>query len=241
MKNILNFISQFKWRYLFFSRSYVRFFPKSHIDFGNNIKVSNAKIIVMPNCSLQIGDNVIIKDAEILIYNGELVIGENSIIKGTHHTHTQVSIEDGFVNIAHHSIIAAKKIWIRFGGILNIGSYTNINAGTEVRCDERIFIGNYCQISYNIRIWDTNTHNIYKPSQRRFWAEKYYPFLGKEIEKPITKPIIIGDDCWLGEKSAILKGSILGNSVNVGFNTVISGQVISDHQTVVTDIKLKIF
>lgn len=51
---------------------------------------------------------------------------------------------------------------------------------------------------------------------------------------------MIGDECWLGEKSAILKGTIIGNNVNIGFNTIVSGKKIPNFSTVVTDIKLKI-
>jgi acetyltransferase-like isoleucine patch superfamily enzyme len=212
------------------------------VSIGKNVKVINTKIIVFPDCSIEIGDDVNINNAEIIVSNGKLLLGNNIIIRGkSKQIPTQICVDEGSVVISHHSIISAKKLWIRFGGVLKIGSYTNINAGTEVRCDEKILIGSYCQISYNIRIWDTNTHNIYDVNQRRQIAEKYFPFLGKEFERPITKPVIIGDDCWLGENSAVLKGSTIGNAVNIGFHTTISGQFIPNNHTVVTDIKLKVF
>ena len=51
-----------------------------------------------------------------------------------------------------------------------------------LRADEQITIGDYNQISYNVMIWDTNTHNIYTPSKRRELTEKYYPFLDMNMK-----------------------------------------------------------
>ena len=108
-----------------------------------------------------------------------------------------------------------------------------------MRCDESISIGSYNQISYDINIWDTNTHNILPVEDRRRVAEEYFPYFGKETEKPITKPVIIGDDCWLGERVSILKGSIIGDEVIVGYNTTITGKNIQSKSTVVSEISLK--
>ena len=65
---------------------------------------------------------------------------------------------------------------------VRIGNYNNINERSWLRADEQITIGDYNQISYNVMIWDTNTHNIYTPSKRRELTEKYYPFFGYEYE-----------------------------------------------------------
>lgn len=46
-----------------------------------------------------------------------------------------------------------------------------------------------------------------------------------------SKPIIIGDDVWLCERSAILKGSTIGNMVVVGFGSIVKGCI--DDKTIV--------
>ena len=136
--------------------------------------------------------------------------------------------------------MSAKRFWVRFGGVVNVGDYTNINDGSEVRCDESVNIGRYNQISYNVNIWDTNTHNIYPPEKRRNLTEKYWPYFGREIERPATKPVYIGDDCWIGENSAILKGTMLNKEVVVGYNTVIIGLSIDKGKKVVNAYNLRI-
>ena len=60
----------------------------------------------------------------------------------------------------------------------------------------------------------------------------------KDIDTSKTQ-IIIGDDCWLGERVSILKGSIIGDEVIVGYNTTIPGKNIQSKSTVVSEISLK--
>lgn len=68
----------------------------------------------------------------------------------------------------------------------------------------------------------------------------YFPSFGREFEKPITKPVKIGDGCWLGERVAILKGCTLEDNVIVGFNTTISNKHIMENNIVVQGIDLLI-
>ena len=100
-------------------------------------------------------------------------------------------------------------------------------------------IGDYNQISYNVMIWDTNTHNIYTPSKRRELTEKYYPFFGYEYEKPSTKPVKIGSDCWIAQNAAILKGTELEDEVIVGFCTILLGTSIPFGTTVVNKVEYR--
>ena len=126
------------------------------------------------------------------------------------------------------------NIRVRFKGVLHIGRYTNINEETEIRVDDSVKIGNYNQISYKCVIWDTNTHNIYKDDKRRKLSEKHFPNLGYEYEKPKTKPISIGDDCWIGQEVAILKGVKVNNSSIIGFRTTLTNCEVGPHKIVVT-------
>jgi acetyltransferase-like isoleucine patch superfamily enzyme len=71
-------------------------------------------------------------------------------------------------------------------------------------------------------IYDTNTHCVYPTEIRRERSKADFPFLGTETEKPITKEVVIGNDNWIGKRSVILKGCILGNEVTVGTNAVVS-------------------
>jgi len=221
------------------SGSYIRVCRNATFEVCENVKIRNSRIIITPGSSMQIGSSVNITNTNISLVDGNLSVGDFSII-GTPIQNVLVNIEKGSIAIGHHTKMTAKRIWIRFNGRLNIGNYTNINYGSEIRCDESINIGSYNQISYDVNIWDTNTHNIYPAEQRKDIAEKYYPYFGKEIERPKTKPITIGDFCWIGERSSILKGTTLGNEVSVGYNTLIAGKTIESGHVVVEKRELKV-
>lgn len=230
-------LTEIKWRYML-HHTYFRVCNGAELSLGKNVCIKNSRIIVTPGSSIRIGDGVVIENAEISVVDGSVSIGEYVRIGHTKDS-TLINVECGRMRVDHHTKIAARRVWIRFGGDLSIGCYTNINSNSEIRCDERISIGNFNQISYEVNIWDTNTHNILPKGNRREIAQKFWPYFGKETEKPITKPVIIGDDCWLGERVSILKGSIIGDEVIVGYNTTIPGKNIQSKSTVVSEISLK--
>lgn len=232
--------TELKFKYLL-SKTVLRIFDGAKCDISYKAKIRNSKIIVSSGAKLCIGNDVSINNAEIYVEKGSLIIDEFSILQSdSKDNKVKIIINDGNVIIGNHSKISCNRIWVRFGGKLEIGNYTNINKGSEIRCDEHISIGSYNQISYNVKIWDTNTHSIIAKDDRRKIAEKYFPYFGFEEQRPITKPIVIGDDCWIGENAAILKGTSLENGSIVGFNTIITGQNIIENSTVVQDVKLKI-
>jgi acetyltransferase-like isoleucine patch superfamily enzyme len=233
IKRLVSFIKENKWKYRL-QGNIVRVFRNSSFTVGNDCHFQKSNVFVDSGSLFELGNDVLISNCNIYI-KGHVTIGSNTILRGGVYT-----IENGTVKIGHHCKLSAKRFWVRFGGVVNVGDYTNINDGSEVRCDESVNIGRYNQISYNVNIWDTNTHNIYPPEKRRNLTEKYWPYFGREIERPATKPVYIGDDCWIGENSAILKGTMLNKEVVVGYNTVIIGLSIDKGKKVVNAYNLRI-
>lgn len=227
-----------KWHYLF-HKSKVRVFDNGVANI-KNAKIQNSKLYVYPGAELIIEDNVLIDCSEIHITKGSVKIGHNSIIKGSKYDKCNIIVNDGHITIGNHTKISNRRIWVRFGGQLTIGDYTNINSGGEIRCDEHVVIGNFNQISYEVNIWDTNTHSILPKEERRNLTKKYHPYYGFEINKPKTSPIKIGDDCWISARSTILKGSTIGNEVILGYNTTLINKHIPSKSTVVPVIDNKI-
>lgn len=232
MANIFNKIitklRETKYRYLF-SRSNVRFSSDSTADISHDARIANSTVVVS-NGKVTIGKNCKLVNVSIYIKNGELTLGEGTIVKDCF-----IEINDGRVIIGSDTNILCRHLWVRFGGTLKIGSHTLINKGTEVRADEYVEIGDYTGISYNVNIWDTNTHNFLTPEERI-----NHSWLALEKNRPPTKPIKIGNYCWIGVYSSIMKGSKLGNNVVVGYHTMLLGQKIEDNKTVVQDIGIRI-
>ena len=234
---IIDLIKEVKWRYLF-SGTYCRVCKGGKLSVAENVALRNSRIYVYPGSELTISDNVVINHCTISIFQGATTIGSGSII-GKEHRNCLMNVEKGELSIGSHSFIKTNRIWIRFGGRCSIGNFCNINEGSEIRCDSSVSIGNYNQISYNVIIWDTNTHSIIKREERRAITKSHFPYFGFEKERPVTAPVRIGDDCWIGQNATILKGSIIHDEVIVGFGCFITGQTIPAKTTAVNNIQLK--
>lgn len=239
LRRIFSYLIDTKWQYRL-RHSIVRISAQSSYQISKSVKLNNCQLVTTGKSSIIIEDGVCMKNVVISVDNAYLHIGKNSIIGDDKHQ-TMIDLNKGCkVSIGEHSKISLKRIWCRFAGKVSIGDYTNVNYHSEIRCDQQVTIGSYCQISYNVNIWDTNTHNILPTNQRKELAEKYFPYFGYEESRPKTNPVVIGNYCWLGERCSILKGSHLGGNVIIGYNTVISGINIEKDKCVVSDLKLRI-
>lgn len=221
--------------------NYVHSPSSASLSISPSASLHNVKIYVSPGAKLEIGEHVVINNTVICVERGECVIYDKCIIGPSSNMHkTHLVINNGRLLVNHHTKLSLERIWVRFGGVVRIGCYSNINADSEIRCDESVTIGSYNQISYGVRIWDTNTHSILSKEERRKTTEEFYPYFGYENSKPKTVPVYIGDDCWIGEKASILKGTKLGDEVIVGYNCLLSGQSVPDKSMVVTKSVLDI-
>lgn len=116
------------------------------------------------------------------------------------------------------------KLSAMAGAKINIGSYTTIRFDSIVGAQCRINIGNYVIISNNVHIYDNNNHPT-SPHQRielcksGFHSEKWTWRYSE------CSPIIIEDNVWIGERSAILKGVTIGRGSIVASNSVVTKSV----------------
>ncbi|GAA4973286.1 hypothetical protein [Algibacter aquimarinus] len=208
---------------------------------GDNSHISSAKIsmIVGENNELYIGKSCIIEEFDLSLTNGAISIEDYNILsKGDKSERPHFQVE-GDLKIKGYNSLRC-NIWIRFNGKLKIGLHNAINEGTEIRCDESVFIGDYNQISYDCIFWDTNTHTIYKAEKRREITKQQYPEFGVEFEKPVTKPIYIGNDCWIGKGVSILKGTKLEDRCIVGYGALLSNITVSENKTIINKPNLVI-
>ena len=217
-------------------RSSIRFRKGSDTTIGEGVKISDSVIILENGAKLIVGKGVSLDKVRITVKNGTLVIGHHSIVEGGYSTVPVPISVTGEAYIGHHNRIRG-KIKVQYGGVFSTGEYTNINEECEIRCDQKIEIGDFVRISYKCIIWDTNTHNLYSNERRRELVKSKFPVFGYEFEKPKTKPIYIGNDCWIGREAAILKGSRLNANVIVGYRTVISNLEVEENTTIVSKIQ----
>jgi len=94
--------------------------------------------------------------------------------------------------------------------LIIVGDNTNISRNVTISAARKISIGKNCLISYNVSILDHN----------HAFENVDLPPLLQGIDEP--ECIEIGDDCFLGAHSFILKGVVLGKHCIVGANSVVT-------------------
>jgi acetyltransferase-like isoleucine patch superfamily enzyme len=233
LKALIKALFELRWKYLL-NGSIVRVRQGGRLVIEPDVKIRKSRISVSSDSICIIESHSSIKSIELSIH-GVVEFGHHSIIESVQSTPLSIIIRDnGVFKMGHHNRIRS-KVWIRFGGVLSIGSHTNINEGSEIRVDEAVTIGSFCQISYNVIIWDTNTHNIYNRDKRRLLTIDKFPIFGFEFERPKTTPVIIGDDCWVGRNVSLLKGTQLMNAVVVGYGVTLVSHKVESNNTVVAN------
>lgn len=115
--------------------------------------------------------------------------------------------ESNLVGLYQRCIIVA-----RYGGCVEIGENCGIS-GSTIYSYDRIIIGNFTRVGANCKIIDNDFHPI----------ELQYRHDGLNEQYTHRAPITIGEDCFIGMNSIILKGTKLGNNVIVGAGSVVHG------------------
>ena len=100
----------------------------------------------------------------------------------------------------------------RSGGKIEFGSHVCMSGCTLYSVDS-ITIGQYTDIGSGCKIFDTDFHPL--SYSHRFPKE--------QKDKIKHRPILIGNGCFIGANSIILKGTKLGDNVVVGAGSVVSG------------------
>lgn len=120
----------------------------------------------------------------------------------------------------HVSCYAGCSFALGASGTCTIGDFTLVN-GALLMVEERIEIGSYCLISWNVGIADSDFHPI-DAAQRRQDSLALAPYFKDRPPRPKirTAPVIIGDNVWIGMNAVILKG------VNIGENSVVAAGAV---------------
>ena len=110
-------------------------------------------------------------------------------------------------------------------GTCTVGDFTLLN-GALIMAQERITIGSYCLISWNVGIADSDFHPL-DPAQRRIDAEALAPFFPGRPARPQLKtaPVTIHDNVWIGMHAVILKGVEIGENSVVAAGAVVTKSI----------------
>ena len=114
------------------------------------------------------------------------------------------------LGVNHAIIIRALKS----GALLSIGSRVRMS-GVTICAATKIVIGDRCVIGANATIVDTDFHSM-DPSVRSSI---------EDFADAASRPVIIGNDVFVGGNSIILKGVTIGSGAVTGSNSVVTKNV----------------
>jgi acetyltransferase-like isoleucine patch superfamily enzyme len=108
-----------------------------------------------------------------------------------------------------------KCIFIANSGVINIGDNVGMSS-TAIVCYQKITIGDNVRIGGNTVIYDTDFHSL------NYLDRIAIPEIKTGIK---TKPVVIGNNVFIGGHTTILKGVVIGNNSIIGAGSVVSGTI----------------
>lgn len=155
------------------------------------IQAIKLPILIYGGCRISLfqGGRIKIKDK---IRYGMLIIGESDPVRSC--------FNKSFINIAG-TLVVGDKVTLRrginlsifHGACLNMGSATYIGDNNTIICADSITISPYTRCGNNTQWMDSDFHYIINTQSR--------------VIKKNTKPIIIGENNWIGAWCVIKKGT----------------------------------
>lgn len=100
------------------------------------------------------------------------------------------------------------------GAVLTIGDNVGMSQAALI-CHKSITIGNNVKIGGGVCIYDTDFHSL-DPVIRRS---------SEDFKNRAEKPVVIGNDVFIGAKSIILKGVTIGENSVIGAGSVVTKSV----------------
>jgi serine acetyltransferase len=101
---------------------------------------------------------------------------------------------------------------------LLIGDGTFIGHACSFSVASSVRIGRHCLLAGGVRVYDVDGHP-YDAARRR--ANEAFPAEN-------SKPVVIGDDVWIGAQATIVKGVTIGSRSIVGTGAVVTSDVPPD-------------
>lgn len=165
-----------------------------------------ASIVVGKKSLISLG-----KSASINLPAGRLLIGESDTPTKQRFQSTELILSDGAQMMCAGDLILYEGVKVRIAknAKCSFGHHTYLNRSATIDCTLEVHIGDYCAISDNVQILDSDFHTIIHE--------------GKTSEK--SKPIHIGNHVWIGRSAIILKGVTIGDGAIVGAGSVVTRDV----------------
>ena len=151
------------------------------------------------------------ESARIQVLKGRFLIGDSDAPTKQRTRKTEITLADNAQLTLHGDVILYEGVGVRLtsGATLSIGNHTYVNRSASIDCTQEITIGDYCAISDNVQILDSDFH----------------PIIYNGKKSAMSKPVHIGNHVWIGRSAIILKGVTIGDGAIVGAGSIVTRDV----------------
>lgn len=149
------------------------------------------------------------KTAKIIVSSGNLFFGTGEISYFDKKSRLVMEKNSKIVIKGNFSFSCGADILLKENAVLSIGnSWANFDC--QIRCGNKIQIGDNCVFGRNINISDSDFHLVFDNN--------------KQIINS-SKPTIIANNVWIGHNAIILKGVTIGSNSIVAAGSVVTKDV----------------
>lgn len=100
------------------------------------------------------------------------------------------------------------QICIKRNAILELVGDAIIGDKVKIICAKYIFMGKHTRLAWESQITDFNSHYIENINNKKI--------------PTIYKPVIIGNNCWIGNRTSVMPGTVLPDWTIVGSNSLLN-------------------
>lgn len=108
---------------------------------------------------------------------------------------------------------------------IRFGSYSFIADGSRIWAQSAVTVGSFVLISMDVDIHDSNAHATDWRQRREDCVNVFQRRVPIDYAKVESRPIVIGDDVWIGFKSTVMKGVTIGRGSIVAACSVVTKDV----------------
>ena len=165
-------------------------------------------IIFFPHAFAKVekGAKIIIGDEILNHKSSKVYIGED--VRDFAHFSEKTYLHIAGTIVFNGKMRILRGAFIDAWGTINFGDNVLICSLARIRSYNNVVIGNHVRIAHESQIFDTNFHYVTDAETMEY--------------RPMSKPVIIGDYVWVGNRSTINTGGVVPSHTIVASNSLVN-------------------